>query len=66
MANTTFNTSFGRIILANATKDEDFPGTTFYDLYDENGGYYGQISTDNVDELTDKIVEEEIYDNIYL
>lgn len=39
--------------------------STEFEMYDEDGGYYGTIYGVDEDELTAELVEEQIEENLY-
>lgn len=59
----TFDTIYGTITLKEIFAT-DFPEFRIFDMYDENGGYYGEIATDNPNALTTDEVEEKIMENV--
>lgn len=63
-----FETSYGMITCRYAfDPDTSLDGEGFFDMYDEDGGYYGELhtDTDDIDELTSDDIEEQIEENLY-
>lgn len=68
MEKKTINTNaYGQVTLV-FRYDSD-SNESFYDMYegtDENGGYFGELHTnEDIDEITCEEVEEQIYENLY-
>lgn len=61
---TEFQTNYGKIILEEKEFDSDFPNSTFFEMYDEDNGYYGEFVTHNPNDITAKEIEEQIMENL--
>ena len=60
-----FQTTYGKITLKKRELDSDFPNSVSFGMFDEDGGYYGEISTHHPDDLTANDIEKQITENIY-
>ena len=65
MEDMTFDTIYSTISLKEIpNNDANFPDFKIFEMYDKNGGYYGQIATDNPNTLTANEIEEKIMENV--
>lgn len=66
MDNKVFDTIYGEITCRYCfDPDTSNFGEGFWELYDDNGGYYGTINDVNEDDLSVELIEDSIEENLY-
>ena len=56
-----FDTNYGIVICKYTT---DLDGESLYEMYDEDGGYYGELYVTDEEELTTEMIEEAISETL--